>query len=130
MKTIILLLIVLLSVFFLQGCAVALVGYGAATGAGVGSAFSENQKREISQQEEYKRYMLYIENENHERAKRGEKPLPIASYDEWMSGQLISTKGGSISSGATTVKTVEEKKPSAITEKAWINPNYKDINIK
>lgn len=74
------LLLILFTLPFLQGCAVALVG------AGVGAVKSANAKKknaQVLEQEKYGQYRIEMEKLNFEREKAGLQTKDILTFEQW-----------------------------------------------
>lgn len=70
--------LVVLSVFLLSGCGVALLTAASAY------AVSSIGKKNTEQKEAYDKYKLEMEKLNIERQKAKMEPLPIKTFDEWL----------------------------------------------
>lgn len=120
----------LITMPFLQGCAIGILAAGVGYGVGQGrKASAKMLEAKAKYTEQYQNYRIELEKINLEREKSGLKPVNIPTFEEWLETQPLSSseiklfqKYGIISAKELKAKQQEEAKKNTDTPQEKTEP--------
>lgn len=119
-------LLLLITMPFLQGCAIGILAAGVGAGIGMGrSGTAKMMKAKGEYTEKYNNYRVELEKINLEREKSGLKPINIPTFDEWLDTQPLTASEIKLFKKykvSTTAELKEQEKTTSETQPATTEP--------